>query len=230
MHRRLCFVFLNRSIRRHAVHPFVPWQNHKQWLMIHDIWLHFTIYLSFNICMNTHLVMPNCYFSAVFGCADPLPPENGFVERTDGLATIGCLGLDGVTWEIVCRNGEWSGDIGSCTASHSQTGMKKCEKILHIGQLDTDFEDNCWRMIVFVYILPYSTPQKCLFLCHVEDRVAKNRNIHLHVILQLNINPCSYFLLCTQNAILKHKNIISKVLKDCQMLSERCLIFFRFTW
>ena len=71
--------------------------------------------VSNNLLHNAHTLIINRFkFFAAFGCPDPLPPDNGYVERKDDLATIGCLGFDDVTWEIICRNGEWIGEFGDC--------------------------------------------------------------------------------------------------------------------
>ena len=101
----------------HAIWYNTSWISDKFWFV-------FFIFPSRMVCYKVEMMYfafmscayrPFMYYFPAFGCADPLPPDNGFVERRDDLATIGCLGSDGVTWEITCRNGEWVGDFGDCT-------------------------------------------------------------------------------------------------------------------
>ena len=51
-----------------------------------------------------------------FGCSNPTLPAGGFLDRHGDQAIITCKS-NNVQWEIICRDGQWHGDVGECTGS-----------------------------------------------------------------------------------------------------------------
>ena len=50
----------------------------------------------------------------VFGCADPVAPDNTWLKRRDDTAFIGCQ-ASGETWQLRCTGSVWEGHVGNCT-------------------------------------------------------------------------------------------------------------------
>ena len=59
-----------------------------------------------------------------------MPPPHGYVKRDKNLAEIFCHISNDDTWEIICDDGEWTGDIGNCSAGRTLLihiiNLKKC--------------------------------------------------------------------------------------------------------
>ena len=53
------------------------------------------------------------YFAA-FGCSNPTPPANGFVDRQGDRAVITCAS-NNEQWHLLCSDSEWHGDVGDCS-------------------------------------------------------------------------------------------------------------------
>ena len=68
------------------------------------------------------------YFSA-FGCSNPTPPADGFVDRRGDHAIITCQS-NNAQWEMTCRDGEWQGYIGDCSESKHNKMCIVCQAIL----------------------------------------------------------------------------------------------------
>ena len=50
----------------------------------------------------------------MFGCADPELPDFATYKRSDDVATIGCTGDGGETWQLKCKGTQWIGTMGTC--------------------------------------------------------------------------------------------------------------------
>ncbi|KAK2184060.1 hypothetical protein NP493_285g02039 [Ridgeia piscesae] len=50
----------------------------------------------------------------IFGCADPVAPDNTWLKRRDDTAFIGCQ-ASGETWQLRCTGSVWEGHVGNCT-------------------------------------------------------------------------------------------------------------------
>ena len=55
------------------------------------------------------------YLVAAIGCPDPVPPENGYIDKDEQHTFIRCNGSDDVSWEITCRHNKWHGEFGNCS-------------------------------------------------------------------------------------------------------------------
>ena len=56
-----------------------------------------------------------CLTEADPNCPDVETPEGAVVNRIGDQARVNCAST-GETWYMTCRNGEWLGDMGDCTA------------------------------------------------------------------------------------------------------------------
>ena len=63
------------------------------------------------------LLLPRDLLAAV-GCADMVPPENGYVIRQEDGATITCNGSS-QAWHLVCKDTEWIGEYGDCVPGNA---------------------------------------------------------------------------------------------------------------
>ena len=74
------------------------------------------------------LFMLRSFFPSAFGCSNPTPPANGFVNRQGDHAIITCE-YDNAHWEILCMGGQWHGDTEECSAS-----KHICISISYVGR------------------------------------------------------------------------------------------------
>jgi len=65
--------------------------------------------------------MSGC-LTAVLGCADIPAPENAWTRLHDNEMTVFCRG-DDRRYHVVCRDGRWTGSIGSCVDTDLETGF-----------------------------------------------------------------------------------------------------------
>ena len=56
----------------------------------------------------------------MIGCVDPLAPDNTWIQRDGDTLSVRC-NATGDTWYLVCRDSEWFGYLGNCSATHSVT-------------------------------------------------------------------------------------------------------------
>ena len=82
----------------------------------HILWC----YQQFNVLQYLpcgHIIFTWIWFcSTAFGCPNPDPPIDGFVNREGNRAIITCESTM-AQWEIECHDGQWHGQLGDCAKS-----------------------------------------------------------------------------------------------------------------
>lgn len=79
--------------------------------------------VSVTVCMRSCV--------SVIGCGQPKMPSGAYLTRNGDQAFIGCSGHRR-SWNLLCRNNEWVGEIGECGHQNQGTyqcllgGLKKC--------------------------------------------------------------------------------------------------------